>query len=439
MFFYLKNFGCKVNLVESEFIINTLLSNSFSIGETEFESDIVIINSCSVTKEAERQVFQYIRRVKRDYKDKVILLTGCMVDSRLEDIRNSELIDIAVSNFYKEDIPKILINLDISSIREQLIYYRDISEKEKFAQVDYFEKGIFHTRKFIKIQDGCDNFCSYCIIPLLRGKPKSLEMRHILKQFDYIPDKFREVVITGINIGSYGKDIGKSGLLLRLLLEIEELLLKNGVRDFRIRLSSLKPDEITEEFINFLKVSCYIAPHFHLSIQNFNDKVLASMNRHYNFERIKFITEKIRELIPYAGLGADIITAFPSEGSEEFEDNCSKMESSSINFFHIFPFSPREGTSAYHFKDILDKRSKRERVRILKKIADAKREKFARENLGRELKVLVEKDGDLCEGYSENYIRVFFQKEQLLYLKNKIVNVKGIEIKNKHYISGRLK
>jgi threonylcarbamoyladenosine tRNA methylthiotransferase MtaB len=197
---------------------------------------------------------------------------------------------------------------------------KSIFSEDRFNYLDSIDAAL-HTRKFFKIQDGCNNFCSYCIIPYLRGKPRSLHYEKILKNILILKDKFKEVVLTGINIGIYGKDLNIENGLFFLLESIENLLLKKNVKDFRIRLSSLKPDEIDEPFIDFIKKSKYFCPHFHLSIQNFNDKILNLMNRKYNFELIKEKIVNINENIEFAAIGADIITGFPGETEEEFIDN----------------------------------------------------------------------------------------------------------------------
>ena len=218
--FFIKTFGCKVNQFESEYFINSLINKGYILSKEE-SADTVIINSCAVTKEAERQFYQYIRKIKRNYPEKKIILTGCSVDNNLEKIIKYG--DIILSNYYKDKLPVI--------IEEKKIFlYKNISEEKIFKNLVSTETFL-HTRKFFKIQDGCDNYCSYCIIPFLRGKPRSLPIKDVTKYILLLKDFYKEVVLTGINIGIYGKDLNLKNGLLMLLQEIENILqLKNNKR-----------------------------------------------------------------------------------------------------------------------------------------------------------------------------------------------------------------
>jgi threonylcarbamoyladenosine tRNA methylthiotransferase MtaB len=433
--FFIKTFGCKVNQFESEYFANKLVSSGYTLSSEE-NSDIVIINSCAVTKEAERQLMQYLRKLKRNFPNKTVVVTGCSVDNSLKKISDSNTSDIIVSNRFKKQLPEILINQNKSS--EPVIYFKNISEEKRFIELNSYETFL-HTRKFFKIQDGCDNFCSYCIIPFLRGTPRSLEKEKAVKEILSFAKKFGEVVITGINTGIYGKDLGYDNGLLQLLELTEKNLLKNNVKDFRIRLSSLKPDEITPDFIRFIKESKFAAPHIHLSVQNFSNKILKKMGRKYDFSLISEKVAMIKEILPFSGVGADIITGFPGEEKEDFIENAKKMEDTDINFFHIFPFSKRERTSAFSFKETADKKEKKSRVNALKKIANIKKEQFIKNNLNKKFKVLVEgvEDGYLY-GYSGNYIKIYAPYKKNLQLKNNFIDVKGETIKNKFYLLGRI-
>ncbi len=433
--FFIKTFGCKVNQFESEYFISSLLQNGF-VMTGEDEADLIIINSCAVTKEAERQFFQYVRKIKRNYPLKKIIATGCSVENNFKKLQSEKLIAATVSNFYKKEIPNVVNSLLLS--KKNISLYKPIDEEIIFNDLTH-NKAPFHTRKFFKIQDGCDNFCSYCIIPFLRGIPRSMDMKNIVKHILTLKNQFKEIVLTGINIGIYGKDLGYKNGLLHLLETIEDKLIQKNVVNFRIRLSSLKPDEISNELIDFAQKSRFLAPHFHLSIQNFNDKILKLMNRKYNYSLIKERVDKIRNSLPFSGIGADVITGFPEENSSEFEDNVVKMENININFFHIFPFSKRENTEAFLFNETSSKKEKKERVNILKDIADKKKELFIKNNLNKKLKVLIESaESQYFSGYSGNYIKVVVPYVKNLQLKNQFINVKGETIKNKFYIQGRI-
>ena len=435
MNFYVKTFGCKVNQFESEYFINKLLNKNFKLSNVE-KADILIVNSCAVTKEAERQLFQFLRKIKREKPDIKIFLTGCAVDNSFQKIKSLKLPEVIVSNFYKKNLVNIL--LEQNKPKKNLIYFKNISNETTFQLLESTETYL-HTRKFFKIQDGCNNYCSYCIIPYLRGKPRSLEIRKAVEKIVDYSKYYNEVVITGINIGIYGRDLGIENGLLKLLEKLENKLLQKNINNFRIRLSSLKPDEISNEFIEFVAKSKFLCPHFHISVQNLNNKIIKLMNRQYSFETIEDSVNRIKALMPFAAIGADLITGFPGEAVEEFEDNLKKIEKTDINFYHIFPFSEREGTKAANLKENADKKEKKRRIKILKELTDRKKENFIKKNLEKNFKVLIESVGSrYLEGYSENYIKIIIKNPKNFKLKNNFLNVKGIEIYKKINILGRV-
>jgi len=428
--FYVKTFGCKVNQFESEYFINSLIKKGFKLTDSEKDSNVVIVNSCAVTNEAERQLRQYLRKLRRNFENIKIVLTGCAVDCTEK--FNKELFDTIVSNYYKQNLPSIISENSNSTWLESIFNQKEFVELKA-------EESFQHTRKFFKIQDGCSNYCSYCIIPYVRGVPRSLPEEKVLENLIYFSEKFREVVLTGINVEMYGKDLGIRNGFLKLMESIENELDKRGVKDFRLRVTSLKPDKVLYNYVDFVAESKYFAPHFHISVQNFNNKVLKLMNRNYTSEDIFNIVAKIREKIANAGIGADMITGFIGEGEMEFEDNLKKIGEIDINFFHIFPFSRRNRTKAEKLNETCDNKEKKRRVKILKKITDRKKEEFIKRNLFRKFSVLVEKEEDgYFTGYSENYIKIFIQRKNHFTLKNKFVNVYGKKIKDRFFIEAEL-
>ncbi len=428
MKFFVKTFGCKVNQFESEYFINSLLEKGLQLSETENCSNLIIVNSCAVTNEAERQLKQYLRKIRREYPEQKIILTGCAVAASKNIDKN--LYDIIISNYYKKNLPDLIFS------NNQSQWLKSIFLEKNFAELSS-NNTYQHTRKFFKIQDGCSNYCSYCIIPYLRGKPRSLQMDKIINELINISKHFREVVLTGINIELYGKDFGIKDGFIKLVNSIEEELNKKGIKDFRIRITSLKPDKILYNYIDLVKNSKYFTPHFHISVQNLNDKILKLMKRNYTSSDIFDITDKIKSTLPYAAIGADIITGFIGEETEEFDDNVKKIQDINIDFFHIFPFSKKKGTYAYNQTETCSKKEKKRRVSILKEITDLKKEEFINKNLNRKLTVLVEKeDSFYYSGYSENYIKFFIPKKKYFTLKNKFVNVYGYKIKDRFFIEG---
>jgi threonylcarbamoyladenosine tRNA methylthiotransferase MtaB len=428
--FFVKTFGCKVNQFESEYFINSLLEKGLDFTNSEKDSDIFVVNSCAVTNEAERQLKQYLRKLRRSYPHKKIILTGCAVDANKDFEKN--LFDVIISNYNKKKLPDIIFQ------NNQNIWIESVFNEKKFVKLEA-EHTFQHTRKFFKIQDGCSNYCSYCIIPYVRGLPRSLQLNNVIDSLINISRNYREVVLTGINIEDYGKDLNLKNGFIKLVEKIENELDKKNIKNFRIRVTSLKPDEVLYNYIDIVSNSKYFSPHFHLSVQNLNNKILKLMNRKYSSEYVFQIVEEIKEKIPYAGIGADIITGFIGEEKEEFEDNLKKIEKINIDFFHIFPFSKKDKTKAGSLQETSSKREKKGRVKILKQITDNKKEKFVKKNLNRFLNVLIEKeDSTYFSGYSENYIKVLIPKKKYFTLKNKFVNVYGEKIKDRYFIEAEI-
>ena len=410
MKFAVETLGCKVNQYESEFFINELVKHGYRYVKLNKNPDLIIINSCTVTNEAKRQSLQLLRKAKRINPNAKIVFTGCVVDE-YSDIKA----DFVISNYYKKDLPKILQKKCEKCVK-------DIFLEEKFAFLP-LNKFFNTTRGFLKIQDGCNNYCSYCKIIYVRGKPRSLPENKVVSEILRLSQKVKEIVLCGINIQLYGIDYNKTEGLLNLLFKIEEELQKKGVKNLRIRLSSLKPDKISENFVKFINASKFFCNHYHLSIQNFNDKILNLMNRQYSYSQIKDCIELIKSYNELTNIGADIITGFPQENKKIFENNLKKMEELDINYFHIFPFSLKKGTDAEKFNDRIPLNEKRERVKILKRLAEKKREQFLQKNLNVTQRVLIEqKINNHYFGYSDNYLKIFL-KLDLNQLKNSFVNV----------------
>ncbi len=413
MKFTIKTLGCKVNQYESEYLINSLIEKGLQYVNLEESPDFIIINSCTVTDEAKRQSLQILRKAKRINPSSKIILTGCVVD---ENNRLSEDI-IIVSNSLKAKIPEILLNYNTKKL-----YIKNIFNVDKFLELKVKN---FHntTRAFLKIQEGCNNYCSYCIIPYVRGKPRSLEKEKVINSILELSKNYKEIVLCGINIELYGLDFGEKNGLYNLLNEIDNELNKKNIKDLRIRLTSLKPDKIHEDLIKLIIKSKYFCNHFHLSIQNFNDEVLKLMNRNYGYREIEECVATIKSYDEYSNIGADVITGFINETEERFMDNVEKMKKIDINYFHIFPFSLKKGTKAENFKESIDKKEKKRRVKILKEIANSKKIDFLKKNLKKTHRVLIEKKEDnYFTGYSDNYLK-FYLKIDLNQLKNEFINV----------------
>lgn len=375
-------FGCKVNQYESQLIKENLECDKF------FDDNVVIINSCCVTKKVENDVKKTIRKLIR--QGKKVYLTGCLVE------KNGKI---------REEFK------DIEIVKRDF-FYRNKN------RIDSFDG---HTRAFIKIEDGCENYCTYCIIPYVRGKVKSRNEDEIIEEVKCLAEKgYKEIVLTGIDLGAYGKD--KKGSLNSLIERIE---LIDGIE--RIRLSSIEIYYIEENFIEFLKNLKKFCPHFHIPLQSGSDRILKMMGRRYSFSQYLEKIEMIREKIENVTFTTDIMIGFPGEKDDDFEKTCEAVDKIKFLKVHIFPYSERENTKAIYLPDKVDEKTKKERFKCLLEISHRASKKVKENFIGKILNVLFErKKGDFWEGYSENYIPFILKSEEIL--KNKIIKVIGEKI-----------
>ncbi len=413
--FFVKTLGCKVNQVESSFIIECLKNENF-IPSSEKEAQIFILNSCIVTAKAEAECRKIIKRWAKKNPE-LIILTGCYAQRFPQ-----EILDWAK----KQCIPNLIIlgqkeKFEISQILKELLNKSDIEyplimveHLSKLSECEpiILHKFFGHSRAFVKVQDGCDNFCSYCIVPYSRGAPRSASAELVLNQIEvFINQGYEEIVLTGIHLGKWGKDLNPPQKLTDLLWKIEEFLLSYG-KEFILRLSSLEVNEIDEDFLEFAKRSKFLAPHFHIPLQSGSNKILKLMNRHYSKEQYIEILEKLYKIFPHATFGADVIVGFPGEDDTDFCSTYEVVKNSPLNWLHIFPFSPRPGTKAEKFKNKVPFETIKKRCQILKDLIAQKREKFLEKEIGQTRKVVLEKfDEQKWKGISENYIPVFLTIE----------------------------
>ena len=353
--------GCKVNQYETQ--ANQLLQGGFSACQTDEDADIILLNSCTVTSTSDHKVKQTLHKARREHPHAVIVLTGCMPQAFPELAEDLTDADIVLGNSNRSSLlPHILQYL---STRQRIIDIVPHQTKEKFESMSV-ENFYERTRAFIKIQDGCNRFCSYCIIPYARGRVRSRKIDSIIKEIEQIAQKgIKEVVITGIHLASYGKDFEENIGLIDLLEEINKI---DGI--VRIRLGSLEPKIITEEFMQRLSKLEKICHHFHLSLQSGCDNTLKRMNRKYTTSEFEEIVQRLRKYYNDVILTTDIIVGFPGETEEDFETTYNYLKK--INFYkmHVFPYSPRKGTVAAKMPDqiqgdIKEKRSKKVRFIII--------------------------------------------------------------------------
>lgn len=428
--FIIKTMGCKSNQLEGALIEENLINNSLTKADKIADADIFILNSCTVTHKSDNEAFQIINHVKKQNPKIKTVLTGCIAQIEKEKLLENSNIDIVLGNDDKLDLYKHL---------SESFSVKDVMSLNQFNQVLLNDTS--KTRASLKIQDGCDNRCSYCIIPFARGKSRSADVDFILDQINiYEQAGYREIVLTGIHIGQWGVGVNAGANekgLLHLLENIEE---KTNIS--RFRLGSLNPLEINDEMLNFLKNSEKFCPHFHLSIQSMCDKTLKSMNRHYSVNQTLELIEKIQKTFcniypPF--IGSDIIAGFAGETIEDFETTVENLKKSKLAQIHTFPYSVRKGTAAEKFEMHIDTREKNRRAAIIKEISSQKYLDFLNRNIGTVHEVLIEKNPDkktgMYKGVTRNYINVFINPTVPFDdIKRTMQRVKLLEIKEKQIL-----
>ena len=387
--------GCKSNQFESSIIEENLETNGLVKTNDIKDADFYILNSCTVTHKSDNEALYLLRAAKNKKNDIITILTGCFAQIEKDKLQKMEFIDFVIGNNEKLQLYNFIKN----NIHFQV---NDIMSLSEFNKVELIDTS--KTRASLKIQDGCDNRCSYCIIWKARGKSRSADSKFIIEQINNFANHgFKEVILTGIHIGQWGKEFNLS--LIDLLKEIEE---KTTIQ--RYRLGSLNPTEITPEMLEFLKKSKKFCPHFHLSLQSANDKTLRSMNRFYKTEDYLKQIEQINKIFDLPFLGSDIITGFAGETDEDFEITRQNLEISGLTQIHTFPYSKREGTIGANMEDQIPDDIKNQRATIVKEISKKKYSEFIEKNLGKTVEVLIEKHRDKhtnnLKGITRNYLTI---------------------------------
>lgn len=387
--------GCKSNQFESAIIEENLIEHGYKKVQNIEDADIYILNSCSVTHKSDNEAMYLLRSAKHKNPNILTIATGCVAQIEKKELLKNDFIDFVIGNDEKLHLYDY-INSD------ERFSANDILKQTEFNKVELFDTT--KTRASLKIQDGCDNRCTYCIIWKARGKSRSADSEFIVNQINnFAKHGFKEVMLTGIHIGQWGKEFGLS--LLDLLKEIEE---KTTIE--RYRLGSLNPPEITDEMLEFLKTSKKFCPHFHLSLQSANDKTLRSMNRFYKTEDYLKLIEKINETFENPFLGSDVIAGFAGETEEDFEITRKNLLSSGLTQIHTFPYSKRKGTIGAEMENQVPDDVKNSRATIIKEISKEKLNNFIKKNIGKTLEVLIEKHPDKhsqnLKGMTRNYLTV---------------------------------
>ncbi len=410
--------GCKSNQFESSIIEENLKNHGLEKVNDIKNADIYILNSCTVTHKSDNEALYLLRAAKHKNPKLITVATGCMAQIEKEDLLKNDFIDYVIGNDEKLHL------FDYINSDERL-HSKDIMTLSEFNKVELIDTT--KTRASLKIQDGCDNRCTYCIIWKARGKSRSAKSDFIIEQINNFSKLgFKEVILTGIHIGQWGKEFGLT--ILDLLKDIET---KTTIE--RYRLGSLNPTEITHELLDFLKTSKKFCPHFHLSLQSANDKTLRSMNRFYKTEDYLEQIKQINETFELPFLGSDIIAGFAGETDEDFEITRCNLEKSGLSQIHTFPYSIRKGTVGAGLENQVPDKIKNKRADIVKQISKSKYEEFVSKNIGRTCEVLIEKRRDKhtgnLKGITRNYLTVQLQsnKENLY---NTLQTIKLTDYKN---------
>ncbi len=415
--------GCKVNQYETEAMEEIFTKNDYKIVNSQEKADIYVINTCTVTNLSDRKSRQFINRSKRINENAIIAVVGCYSQVSPEEVSNIDGVDVIIGTTNRNSILDLCEKAKDEN--EKINIVKNI-KKEKDFEVININNIKSKTRAYIKIQDGCNQFCSYCIIPYARGPIRSRDLDDIVKETKKLAKLgFKEVVLTGIHVASYGKD--KAGVALTKLME--EVAKIDGIE--RIRLSSIEPTLITHEFMKKITSIGKICDHFHLSLQSGSNSVLNRMNRKYTREEYKDIVGIIRSYMPDAGITTDIIVGFPGETEEEFKETCEFVKEIGFSRIHVFKYSPREGTPAAASKEQINGNIKNERSKRLIELADKLMYDFHSKFIDSTLSVLFEEnsrsDNKFIEGYSTNYIRIKSQADENLIGKIEDIKIDSMD------------
>ena len=399
--FFISNFGCRASQSEGASIHQELLESAATESASVFDANVVIVNSCTVTEEADREVRQLIRRVASRNPKAQIIVTGCYAQRAPEELAQLPGVRYVVGNSHKSMVGEMALrtfNEDFSSHgRAETLCSSIFLEKELKPALHLGSGG--RTRAVVKVQDGCNANCSFCIIPSVRGRSRSMGADAVIAEVrDLVSRGYKEVVFSGIHLGSYGRDLPAKTNLYDLLCRVLEIA---GLE--RLRLSSIEPLEVVPEIINLFADHPRMAHHFHIPLQSGSNRVLRAMYRPYTRDYYSTLVSRVRVRVPDAAIGADVMVGFPGETDEDFMDTYRLIEESPLTYLHIFPFSSRPGTVAADLSNPIPDHVARFRAKALRNLIDQKNEVFRRELMGRELDVLTLDDGSAI---SNNFVRV---------------------------------
>lgn len=414
----LHNLGCKVNAYETEAMQHLLEEAGYEIVPFTQKADVYVINTCSVTNMADRKSRQMLHKAKKNNPDSIVVAAGCYVQTSEKEVLNDLSVDIVIGNDRKHDLVRLLEEYSLDSVNDTV---DDINDGKHDFEELFIDQTKEHTRAFIKVQDGCNQFCSYCIIPYARGRVRSRRFENVIAEVERLAaNGFKEIVLTGIHLSSYGVDFEEATGLLELIQAVNAV---KGIE--RIRLGSLEPKIVTEHFASELSKLDKICPHFHLSLQSGCDATLKRMNRKYTTKEYERGCELLRKYFVHPAITTDVIVGFPGETEEEFEQTKAYLEHIHFYEMHIFKYSKRKGTRAAVMPDQVDEQIKAARSEKLIALGHDMSKEFRKFYIGKNEEVLFEEkavigDKEYFVGYTKEYVKV--AKETAENLENQIVS-----------------
>lgn len=414
----LHNLGCKVNAYETEAMQHLLEEAGYEIVPFTQKADVYVINTCSVTNMADRKSRQMLHKAKKNNPDSIVVAAGCYVQTSEKEVLNDLSVDIVIGNDRKHDLVRLLEEYSLDSVNDTV---DDINDGKHDFEELFIDQTKEHTRAFIKVQDGCNQFCSYCIIPYARGRVRSRRFENVIAEVERLAaNGFKEVVLTGIHLSSYGVDFEEAVGLLELIQAVNAV---KGIE--RIRLGSLEPKIVTEHFASELSKLDKICPHFHLSLQSGCDATLKRMNRKYTTKEYERGCELLRKYFVHSAITTDVIVGFPGETEEEFEQTKAYLEHIHFYEMHIFKYSKRKGTRAAVMPDQIDEQIKAARSEKLIALGHDMSKEFRKFYIGKNEEVLFEEkavigDKEYFVGYTKEYVKVAKKTDENL--ENQIVS-----------------
>ena len=419
--FSITTLGCKVNQAESEALAHELLSSDWSAATGCDKAEVCIVNTCTVTQKASMQSRQAVRKAIRANPNARVIVTGCYAQTAPQEINKIDGVDYIVGHDKKLSISRLIRSKGDDASDNQVSSFNDIGKKRRF-QLMPTATSAPRTRPFLKIQDGCDAFCTYCIVPYARGRSRSMPLDNVLQSIEQLARAgYHEVVLTGIHLGAYGQDLTPATNLVQLMERIAD-----GKSITRVRISSIEPFELTAEVIQRVAESDIFCKHFHIPLQSGDDGILKKMGRPYSRQDFYDLISSIHRKMPDAAIGVDTLIGFPGESEAAFDNTYELMADLPVSYLHVFPFSSRPGTVADKLPNKLYPAVIKDRCKRMRKLGNQLREKFYGKFIGQNLSILIEtkreRSTGLLKGISSNYLPILIDADDEC--KNKLVEVR---------------